>query len=211
MDSANGIESLGTPGGAIKTLIILLCKQRFVLGAVRTSLGKLKDNIHSAQFITRASTPSSLKASITKFKIPRREDIQPEGIDSLLCKGYCPAEFVVWTDALVASCRSGAKDEDPILPSQKRIILFAHGGAYCVCSPQTHRPITTKLSKYTNSKVLAIDYRLSPQHTFPAALQDMLSAFMFLTDPPPGNRKYRPDQVVFVGRHCPMKTVIILN
>lgn len=177
------------------------------MGTVRTSLGKLKDNIHSAQFITRASTPSSLKASIKKFKIPRREDIQPECIELSLCKGYCPAELVAWTDAVVASCRSGAiddSDEDAILSSQKRIILFAHGGAYCVCSPQTHRAITTKLSKYTNSQVLAIDYRLSPQHTFPAALQDMISAFMFLTDPPPGNRKYRPDQVVFVGKHCLM-------
>ena len=168
---------------------------------MRTSLGTLKDHIHSAQFITRASTPSSLKASIVKLKIPRRQDIIPEGIDPGLCKGFCPAELVSWTDAMVASCRSDHKEDsdEDLLSSQKRILLFAHGGAYCVCSPQTHRPITTKLSKYTNSKVLAIDYRLSPQHTFPAALQDMISAFMFLIDPPPGTRKYRPDQVVFVG------------
>jgi acetyl esterase/lipase len=45
----------------------------------------------------------------------------------------------------------------------------------------------------------AIDYRLSPQFTFPAALHDMISAYMFLIDPPSGHPKYDPEQIVFSG------------
>ena len=45
----------------------------------------------------------------------------------------------------------------------------------------------------------AIDYRLSPQYVFPCALQDMISAYLYLIDPPKGQRKYLPSQVVLVG------------
>lgn len=56
-----------------------------------------------------------------------------------------------------------------------------------------------RLSKYAKAKVLSIEYRLAPQHQFPAALQDMLSAYMFLIDPPKGHVKYYPSQIIFAG------------
>jgi acetyl esterase/lipase len=55
-----------------------------------------------------------------------------------------------------------------------------------------------RLSKYAKAKVLSIEYRLAPQHQFPAALQDMLSAYLYLIDPPSGQR-YDPSQVIFAG------------
>lgn len=56
-----------------------------------------------------------------------------------------------------------------------------------------------RLSKYSKAKILSIEYRLAPQHQFPAALQDMLSAYMFLIDPPKGHVRYTPSQVIFAG------------
>ena len=51
----------------------------------------------------------------------------------------------------------------------------------------------------TTHPCLAIDYRLAPQHIFPAALQDMLSAYLFLIDPPPSFKKYDPSQITICG------------
>jgi len=55
-------------------------------------------------------------------------------------------------------------------------VLYLHGGAYCVGSPATHRPITGALARATGMAVLALDYRLAPEHPHPAALHDALAA-----------------------------------
>ena len=68
-----------------------------------------------------------------------------------------------------------------------------------MCTPKTHRGMAWRLSKYSKAKILSVEYRLAPQHQFPAALQDMLSGYLYLIDPPQGQRKYDPSQVVFAG------------
>ncbi|MCH9673985.1 MAG: alpha/beta hydrolase [Gammaproteobacteria bacterium] len=67
-------------------------------------------------------------------------------------------------------------DEPPALT-----VLYLHGGGYFFCSPQTHRAITITLAKQLRAKVLALDYRLAPEHPFPAALEDATDAFEWLT------------------------------
>jgi monoterpene epsilon-lactone hydrolase len=68
-----------------------------------------------------------------------------------------------------------------------------HGGAYCVMSPKTHRMITWRIAKYLDCIVLSIDYRLAPQHVFPASLIDTISAYKYLLV------RYRADQISFMG------------
>ena len=51
-------------------------------------------------------------------------------------------------------------------------ILYLHGGGYCIGSPATHRALTTALANATGLPVFAADYRLAPEHPFPAALED---------------------------------------
>lgn len=60
------------------------------------------------------------------------------------------------------------------------IILYLHGGAYVAGGPATHRSITGRLSKLTQAEVFAVDYRLAPEHPFPAALDDAAIAYRWL-------------------------------
>jgi acetyl esterase/lipase len=75
-------------------------------------------------------------------------------------------------------------------PTQSRVILFLHGGAYYMFSPATHRTVTIPLSKQTESRVFAVDYRLAPETRFPGQLHDAVLAYLRLIedlDIPPGN------------------------
>jgi monoterpene epsilon-lactone hydrolase len=59
-------------------------------------------------------------------------------------------------------------------------VLFLHGGGYVMGSCATHRPLAAHLSKATGGPVLTIDYRLAPEHPFPAALDDARTAWHWL-------------------------------
>ncbi|WP_141580274.1 alpha/beta hydrolase [Actinomadura sp. WMMA1423] len=59
-------------------------------------------------------------------------------------------------------------------------VLYLHGGGYVVCSPRTHRPITSRLAVDTGLPVLAPRYRLAPEHPFPAPLEDAVAAYRWL-------------------------------
>lgn len=61
-----------------------------------------------------------------------------------------------------------------------RVILYFHGGAYISCSPATHRPCTAELSRQASVRVFALDYRLAPEHQFPAQIEDALAAYRWL-------------------------------
>ncbi len=56
-------------------------------------------------------------------------------------------------------------------------ILYLHGGGYCTGSPSTHRAITGHLARLCGARVFAPDYRLAPEHPFPAAVNDSVAAF----------------------------------
>ena len=65
------------------------------------------------------------------------------------------------------------------------VVLYLHGGAYCVGSPATHRALTSRLCWHTGLPVFALDYRLAPEHPFPAALDDALAAYQQLASQGP--------------------------
>ena len=60
------------------------------------------------------------------------------------------------------------------------VILYLHGGGYCVGSTDSHRPITASLVKFTGCAVYSADYRLAPEHPHPAALDDALAVYRAL-------------------------------
>jgi monoterpene epsilon-lactone hydrolase len=73
-------------------------------------------------------------------------------------------------------------------------ILYLHGGGYAICSPRTHRVITARLAMETGLPVLVPDYRLAPEHPFPAAFEDTLDAYRLLLA-----RGVAPERIVIAG------------
>ena len=65
-------------------------------------------------------------------------------------------------------------------PPRRATILYLHGGGYCVGSHKTHRAVTSHLAGAAGLAVFAANYRLAPEHPFPAALEDALACFQSL-------------------------------
>jgi len=64
--------------------------------------------------------------------------------------------------------------------SPGRVLLYLHGGAYQAGSPATLRNLVALLSGATQARALSVDYRLAPEHPFPAAVEDALAAYRWL-------------------------------
>lgn len=62
----------------------------------------------------------------------------------------------------------------------RRRLLYIHGGGFTLGSPASHRPITTELARRTGCAVLAVDYRLKPEHPRRAGIEDCRSAWLWL-------------------------------
>jgi len=61
-----------------------------------------------------------------------------------------------------------------------RVLMFFHGGGYCSGSIRSHRRMVTEAGRAAAIRTLAIGYRLAPEHPFPAAFDDALTAWRFL-------------------------------
>ena len=61
-----------------------------------------------------------------------------------------------------------------------RVLIFLHGGGYVSGSLKSHRHMVAELGRLARMRALALDYRLAPEHPFPAALDDALAAYRFL-------------------------------
>jgi len=60
------------------------------------------------------------------------------------------------------------------------VVLYLHGGGYATCSPQTHRKLAGHLARAAGVRALILDYRLAPEHVFPAQIDDSVAAYRWL-------------------------------
>lgn len=67
-------------------------------------------------------------------------------------------------------------------------IMYLHGSGYSLCSPETHRGLTSRLSAMSGLPVFCVEYRLAPRHPFPAAADDVQRAFDWLLGHHPAER-----------------------
>lgn len=74
------------------------------------------------------------------------------------------------------------------------VLLYLHGGAYCLGSVSTHRELIARLACATRRRALAINYRLAPESPFPAALDDTIAAYRWLL-----SQGIRPERIVIAG------------
>lgn len=83
-----------------------------------------------------------------------------------------------------AADANGIKSEwmDMPLIDKNRVFLLLHGGGYNAGSPRTHRKMAAFLSRASHARVLTPDYRLAPEHPFPAAVKDALKSYGWLLD-----------------------------
>ncbi len=73
-------------------------------------------------------------------------------------------------------------------------MLFLHGGAYTVGSFRNYGHFTWRIANVARAKVLALDYRLAPEHPFPAALEDAVAAYRWLLD-----QGRKPERMLIAG------------
>jgi acetyl esterase/lipase len=64
-------------------------------------------------------------------------------------------------------------------------VLLLHGGAFITCSPRTHRAFSGRLAAATGRPVVVLDYRLAPEHPYPAPVDDAAAAFAELSQAGP--------------------------
>lgn len=64
--------------------------------------------------------------------------------------------------------------------AEDRVVLYLHGGGYVLGSIDSHRDLINRLSLTANASILALDYRLAPEHPYPAAVEDSTSAYRWL-------------------------------
>jgi phosphinothricin tripeptide acetyl hydrolase len=88
--------------------------------------------------------------------LPAAEGVAVEKVDA----GGVPAEWI------------GAGDGP--------VVVYVHGGGYCIGSLDSHRSMLTHLASAVAGRVLAVDYRLAPEHPFPAALDDACTAYRWV-------------------------------
>jgi acetyl esterase/lipase len=76
----------------------------------------------------------------------------------------------------------GVAGEWSIVPGSDAsgVLLFFHGGGYCSGSIRSHRRMVTEAGRAAGVRTLAVGYRLAPEHPFPAALDDALTAWRWL-------------------------------
>ena len=78
--------------------------------------------------------------------------------------------------------------------SDSRVVLYLHGGGYIIGSPRTHRPLMAELSQASKGRVLGLDYRLAPEHPFPAPVEDSVAAYRWLL-----SEGYDPARIAVAG------------
>ena len=74
------------------------------------------------------------------------------------------------------------------------VLLYLHGGGYCIGSPQSHRNVVARLAKGLGCRALVPDYRLAPEHPFPAPLLDVVQVYRWLLA-----QGVAPQQIVLAG------------
>jgi acetyl esterase/lipase len=93
--------------------------------------------------------------------MPAAPDVRVEKADA----GGVPAEWLTPPEA------------DP-----SRVLYWLHGGGYCIGSVNTHRGVVSAIARAAGMRALVPDYRLAPEHPFPAALDDAVAAYRWILE-----------------------------
>ncbi|CAH1761889.1 1655_t:CDS:2 [Entrophospora sp. SA101] len=161
--------------------------------------------IERQQKLSKAHMPSPPSIAVKKNFIPETCRSQAEDIMSGLLSGK--EEKIGWRWKEDICKQQPIKAEWVEAKNRKkittvdRVILYIHGGAYFLGSAAQHRFLIQKVVKASAARAFSVDYRLAPQSPFPAALVDMLAAYLYLIQPPTdaGFEPINPQNIVVMG------------
>jgi epsilon-lactone hydrolase len=91
---------------------------------------------------------------------------------------------------------NGVRAEWTSTPADDRdaALLYVHGGGYVIGSLDSHRHLVSEAGRAAKTWALALDYRLAPEHPFPAAVEDAVSGYRYLL-----SRGIRPRRIAIAG------------
>lgn len=114
-----------------------------------------------------------MRAAMEKVSERVARDVKCDALQA----GGVPAEWIVPPNA-----------------AADRVVLYLHGGGYVMGSINTHRAMIARIARASQARALALDYRLAPEHPFPAAVDDATAAYRWLLA-----QGYQPGKIVISG------------
>ena len=120
----------------------------------------------------------------------------PWGLVDFAARAVTPAPGSVRATIRLPHCTARLVRAANVLPADgtRGVVLYMHGGAFLTCGANTHDRLVTRLSKYADTPVLVMNYRMLPKHSISEAIDDCYDGYRWLRC-----RGYRPDQIVLAG------------
>jgi acetyl esterase/lipase len=120
----------------------------------------------------------------------------PFGIIDFASRALLPAAGTIRATVGLPNASAQLVRAPGVLPADgnRRVVLYLHGGAFLMCGANSHGRLVNALSRFADSPVLVVNYRLIPKHTVGMALADCYDAYRWLR-----LRGYEPDQIVLAG------------
>jgi acetyl esterase/lipase len=120
----------------------------------------------------------------------------PWGLLDFAARVMRPAPGTIRATIGLPNCNAQLVRASGVLPAdgKRRVVLYMHGGAFLTCGVNTHGRLVEALSKYADSPVLVVNYRMIPKHSIGQAMEDCQDAYQWLR-----LKGYEPDQIVLAG------------
>ncbi len=149
-------------------------KSKLIIGLIRNwhlFQLKLKPEVIDENFSVAAFRESVDKASIKYNRIPKNIRIESTKVKDMY------AEWII-----------------PQAAPEDKVIMYIHGGGFISGSCLTHRGHVSKFVQSSTIKALLFDYRLAPEYPYPAAVDDCITAYLWLLE-----EGYKPANIVIAG------------
>jgi acetyl esterase/lipase len=120
----------------------------------------------------------------------------PWGVLDLAARMLRPSPGTIRATIGLPNCTAQLVRADGVLPAdgKRSVVLYMHGGAFLTCGVNTHGRLVEALSKFADSPVLVVNYRMVPTHAIGQAVDDCHDAYKWLR-----LKGYEPEQIVLAG------------
>ncbi|KAI0065802.1 alpha/beta-hydrolase [Artomyces pyxidatus] len=185
-----------------------------------------KNTIESLQAFTNTHVPAPFWAAVAPVRVPlsscnRAADLlidwfgpedlakvvggerwwQVRGLDGIDSEWITERKYLNG-DSLGEDKKGGSYDETiKKMDKLESVMLYVHGGGYFWGSINTHRYQIIRYARKFKGRSFAVNYRKAPQYPWPCPLHDVIAAYFYLTQPPPGasHKAIDPTKLVFAG------------